>query len=191
MAKPPPISKECTKVYIVSWYNDIVETDQSKRPIQGLFSIGVISMAVHPCPRCKRLLPVGVAYCEACRPMAEAQAVEAMERKRAYKQRQYNAKYNRRRDPKYLTFYRSKDWRTMSRAKLQSAGYKCQAGLEGCSRIAVEVHHVKPIQTAEGWPLRLEWSNLEALCINCHNKRHDRGKQRRDSSVIDMRYLDL
>jgi hypothetical protein len=33
--------------------------------------------------------------------------------------------YNRRRDPKYLTFYRSKDWKAQSRAKLQACGYRC------------------------------------------------------------------
>ena len=38
-------------------------------------------MALHPCPRCKRLVPVGVSYCEACRPEAEAQAQEAIERR--------------------------------------------------------------------------------------------------------------
>ena len=147
-------------------------------------------MAVHPCPRCKRLIPVGVAYCEACKPVAEAQAAEAIERRQAYKRKQYNKEYNKRRDPKYLQFYRSKEWRLLSRTKLQDAGYKCQGKLEGCTRLAVEVHHIKPIQTSEGWDLRLEWNNLEALCGNCHNQRHDRWKRMEQPGVIDLRKVE-
>ena len=41
-------------------------------------------MAVHPCPRCKRLIPVGVPYCPDCKPIAEAQSTEAIESGQAY-----------------------------------------------------------------------------------------------------------
>lgn len=147
-------------------------------------------MAVHPCPRCKRLIPVGVQYCEACRPVAEAQAQEAMERKRAYKQAKYNQAYNRRRDPKYLQFYRGKDWRTLSRAYLQSVNYKCEAKLDGCTGLAVEVHHKQAIQTPEGWERRLDWHNLEAVCTSCHNGRHQRFKNKSaESGIIDISAL--
>lgn len=147
-------------------------------------------MALHPCPRCKTLIPVGVQYCEACRPLADAQAQEAMERKRAYKSKQYAKQYNARRDPKYLTFYRSKDWRLLSRTYLQRAGYKCQAKLEGCKGLAVEVHHIKPIQSPEGWDLRLDWDNLEAVCTACHNARHGgRWKKGKSDGVVDMREI--
>lgn len=147
-------------------------------------------MALHPCPRCKTLIQVGVQYCESCRPLADAQAQEAMERKRAYKQRRYAQQYNARRDPKYLAFYRSKDWRLLSRTYLQRAGYKCQAKLEGCKGLAVEVHHIKPIQTPEGWDLRLDWDNLEAVCTSCHNARHGgRWKKQKPDGVIDMREI--
>lgn len=148
-------------------------------------------MAVHPCPRCGRLVPVGVAYCTDCRPVAEAQAAEARERRQAYKRRQYNTAYNKRRDPRYLEFYRSKAWRLTSRAKLQAAGYKCQAGLAGCTRLAVEVHHIKPIQTPEGWDHRLDWDNLEAVCTTCHNGRHpDRFKSKDPTGVLDQRKIE-
>lgn len=147
-------------------------------------------MVLHPCPRCKTLIPVGIQYCEACRPLADAQAQEAMERKRAYKSKQYAKQYNARRDPKYLTFYRSKDWRLLSRTYLQRAGYKCQARLEGCKGLAVEVHHIKPIQTPEGWDLRIDWDNLEAVCTSCHNARHGgRWKKGKSDGVIDMREI--
>lgn len=146
-------------------------------------------MTYKPCPRCKRLIPQGLQYCPDCRPIAEAQAAEAMERKAAYRRAKYNKAYNARRDPKYPAFYRTKEWRTLSRAKLQAASYKCEAKLEGCKGIAVEVHHIKPIQTNEGWDERLEWANLEALCTACHNARHGgRFKNKmRQSDVLDIR----
>lgn len=140
-----------------------------------------------PCPRCKRLIPDGWNYCPDCKPIAEADREAAKARKAEYLQRQYN----RKRDPKYLTFYRSKAWRATSKSKLQSVGYQCEGRLEGCQGIACEVHHIKHIQTPEGWDKRLEWSNLEALCTSCHNGRHPekfKGK-RQDDDVIDLRAI--
>ena len=145
-------------------------------------------MAVHPCPRCKRLIPVGVSYCEACRPVAEALAAEAIERRQAFKRAKYNSTYNKRRDPKYLQFYRSKEWRLLSKSKLQSCGYKCQAKLEGCKGLAVEVHHVKPIKTQEGWEARLEWDNLMGVCVACHNVLDGKNfKRKAEPGVIDLK----
>lgn len=72
-----------------------------------------------------------------------------------------------------------------SKAFLQAARYKCSL----CGGLAVEVHHVKPIQSDAGWVERLEWSNLEALCIGCHNKRHNRGVRKLDPGVIDVRTI--
>lgn len=146
-------------------------------------------MLMKPCPRCKRLIPHGQTYCDACAPIAKAQAAEARERKAEYRKKKYNAKYNSRRDPKYLTFYRSKEWRITSRAYLQAAGYKCEAGLEGCQHIAAEVHHKQAIQTDEGWDRRLEWDNLEALCTSCHNRRHMR-LRKTDDGTIDLRKIE-
>ncbi len=147
-------------------------------------------MAVHPCPRCKSLIPVGVSYCEDCRPVAEAQAAEAIERRQAYKRAKYNRAYNKRRDPKYLTFYRSGPWKITSRTKLQDCGYKCEAGLEGCKKLAVEVHHIKPLKTPDGWEQRLEWSNLMGVCINCHNILDGKTfKRKAEPGVIDLRTL--
>ena len=150
-------------------------------------------MAVHPCPRCKqKMVPVGVTYCEDCKPIAEAQAQEAIERRQAYKRIQYNKNYNRQRDPKYLRFYRSKDWKTMSRTKLQDCGYKCEAKLEGCKRIAVEVHHIEPLKTPEGWDKRLDWDNLMGVCIACHNVLDGKTfKRKAQPGVIDLKTLKL
>jgi len=147
-------------------------------------------MAVHPCPRCKRLIPVGVSYCDSCKPIAEAQAQEATEKRRAYKQAQYNRQYNQRRDPKYGRFYNSGDWRLLSKTKLQDCGYKCEAKLEGCTRLAVEVHHIQPIKTPEGWERRLDWSNLMGVCIGCHNILDGKTfKRKEEPGVIDMKKI--
>ena len=150
-------------------------------------------MALHPCPRCKALIPVGVSYCDTCKPIADAQAKEAMERRRAYKRAQYNKAYNKRRsleDPKYRTFRNSKEWRVLSRAKLQDCGYKCEARLEGCTRLAVEVHHIKPIKTPEGWEARLEWDNLMGVCIGCHNILDGKTfKRKTEPGVIDLKTI--
>ena len=149
-------------------------------------------MAVHPCPRCKSLIPVGVAYCEDCKPAAEAQAAEAIERRQAYKRAKYNKAYNSRRDPKYGTFYRSKEWRLLSKTKLQACGYRCEAKLDGCTRLAVEVHHVKPIKTDDGWDKRLDWDNLMGVCICCHNILDGKTfKRKSEPGVIDLKTLKL
>lgn len=89
-----------------------------------------------------------------------------------------------------MEFYRSKAWRNTSRAKLQAAGYKCRAGLSGCNGIACEVHHIKPIQTEEGWDLRLDWDNLEPLCTSCHNGRHpEKFRRKEDPNILDVRKI--
>lgn len=147
-------------------------------------------MLLKACPRCKKLIPQGLPYCEACAPIAEAERQAKQERRADYLNKKYNTIYNRRRDPKYQTFYRSKAWRMTSKAKLAAAGYKCEAKLEGCTRLAVEVHHIKPIRTDEGWKLRLDWENLEAVCSACHNGRHpEKGKRKKDPGVLDMREI--
>lgn len=145
-----------------------------------------------PCPKCKRLIPCGWSYCPDCKPIAEAEREAAREHNAECLRKRYNKRYNSRRDPKYMTFYRSKAWRAQSKAVLQAAGYQCQGRLPGCQSIACEVHHKKPIQTPEGWDLRLEWSNLEALCTACHNGRHPEKFKRKqgDDTIIDLRTLE-
>lgn len=123
-------------------------------------------MLVKPCARCGKLIPYGKPYCPPCRDEVEEQrTIDALKRKRAS-----DRAYNRRRDPRYARFYASADWKRLSRAKMAEADYKC----EGCGLVAVEVHHIVPIQTPEGWDLRLAWENLEAVCVKCHNARHGR-----------------
>ena len=143
-----------------------------------------------PCPRCKKLIPSGWTYCPECKPIADAEREAAREHNAECLRKKYNKRYNARRDPKYMAFYRSKPWRLTSKAKLQAASYQCEARLQGCQGVACEVHHILPIQTPEGWEKRLEWSNLEALCTSCHNGRHpEKWKRPQDDGVIDLRVL--
>ena len=137
------------------------------------------------CPRCKKFISQGLSYCAECAPIVEAQRAAYRARNTALN----NRAYNRRRDPKYIAFYKSNNWRVTSRAKLTEAAYKCEAALPGCTGLAVEVHHIKPIQTEIGWAERLEWDNLEAVCVSCHNARHERGKRKTPDGVIDMRVV--
>lgn len=144
-------------------------------------------MVLKPCPKCKKFIQSGLPYCEDCRPVVEAQRAEYRQHNAAIRQRQYN----RRRDPKCLAFYRSKDWKLTSRAKLESCRYKCEARLDsGCGIVAVEVHHIKPIKTAEGWDLRLTWDNLMGVCVHCHNILDGKNFGRpTDDGVVDIRKI--
>lgn len=128
-------------------------------------------MLLKNCNRCGNLIPYGSAYCSVCTPIVEAEREAKLQE---YK-RENNKRYNKTRDPKYVRFYNSVDWRTLSLKYTQDKGYRC----EQCNKIANHVHHIKPIQTPEGWELRLDYNNLELLCTRCHNERHDRFKRRK------------
>ena len=143
-------------------------------------------MIMKLCPRCKQLMPYGQSYCKDCAPKVQKE-LEAIKERNLKKKMQM---YNSRRDPKYLVFYRSADWKKQSRAKLESVQYRCEARLEHCQHYATEVHHIKPIQTQEGWDKRLDWNNLEAVCTSCHNGRHsEKAKRWNDDGVIDLRNI--
>lgn len=147
-------------------------------------------MVLKSCPRCGKLIPCGVAYCASCAPLAAA----ALEEKRARLAKSYNARYNKKRnsdDPKYRKFRNSKEWKKLSRAKLASCNYLCEAKLPGCKRIACEVHHVEPIRTPQGWQNRFEWDGLRGVCVSCHNILDNKGFRRRDDGdVIDLREVE-
>ena len=133
-------------------------------------------MTLKPCPRCKKLIPCGKDYCDTCKPIAQAEYEKNREAALAKRKDQ-----NRRPPTRYTAFYRSKVWKQTSKAKLSSCGWKCEAQIDaGCTGTATEVHHIKPIQTPEGWSLRLDWDNLEAVCVHCHNIRHNRYRKRQD-----------
>lgn len=147
-------------------------------------------MILKACPRCKKMIPQGLAYCAECLPKAEADRQEAIDHRRELRRKKYNKAYNAQRDQVVTSFYRSKAWKAMSRSKLQDAKYKCEAKLEGCKGLACEVHHKIPIKTPEGWEHRFDWDGLQAVCTVCHNILDGKTfKRRSDPNVIDLRDL--
>lgn len=67
-------------------------------------------------------------------------------------------------------FYQSKAWRKVRRAYMESQHYIC----ERCGAPAVICHHKKHItpKNITNPEITLNFDNLEALCMDCHNKEH-------------------
>ena len=114
------------------------------------------------CRKCKKTIVHPQIYCKDCMEKVIKQTEE-------YKSIR-NSKYNKSRDPKYKSFYNSTAWKLLKEKKRADEQYRC----ERCHKLATEVHHIKWLSTQEGWERRLDYTNLESLCIVCHNYRHDR-----------------
>lgn len=127
-------------------------------------------MLLKDCARCGALIEYGATYCAVCEPIVKAEREARLQESR----RQADRRYNQRRDPKYVRFYNSSEWRILSRKRLQDDGYKCVK----CGAIASEVDHIEPIQLPGGWDRRLDYDNLQSLCIDCHNEKHNRFKKK-------------
>ena len=123
-------------------------------------------MLLKPCGRCGNLIPYGSPYCSTCLPIVESEREARIQETK----RKNNREYNKTRDPKYVRFYNSGDWRTLSAKRLQDDGYRCA----WCGKIANEVDHIIAIKTPEGWERRLDYDNTRSLCHDCHDKRHNR-----------------
>lgn len=67
-------------------------------------------------------------------------------------------------------FYRSKTWRRTREAYVKSQNGLC----ERCKQAGDIVHHKKYItpRNIGNALVTLDWSNLELLCQDCHNKEH-------------------
>ena len=123
-------------------------------------------MLLKQCARCKKLIPYGKTYCDECQRTVDSQPKRGRARPKG-------------RDTR---FYSSKEWKTLSAKKLQDTRYKC----ERCGKIATEVHHIKPIQTKEGWGRRLDYDNCMSVCVRCHNHYHGRFKQKKKPNINDL-----
>lgn len=80
-------------------------------------------------------------------------------------------------------FYCSRAWRDTQAAYMASQHYVC----ERCGGPAYIVHHRTYISPQNiGDPsITLDWSNLEALCIDCHNTEHMCGSAVADGLRFD------
>lgn len=78
-------------------------------------------------------------------------------------------------------FYNSQAWRDTREAYLINVDYECErCSTEEVPVLAVIVHHQKYLtqENINDPRITLAWSNLEALCQDCHNKEHIRKKRR-------------
>lgn len=129
-------------------------------------------MLTKVCKKCGKFIPYPLVYCNDCQSAINEQREKRKEE--ANKKAQKN--YNKKRNPKYIRFYNSSQWRMLSMKYTQDNQYRC----EECGAIATEVHHIVPIQTNEGWERRLDYNNLECLCVRCHNKKHGKFIKKKD-----------
>lgn len=67
-------------------------------------------------------------------------------------------------------FYNSKEWIKCRNAFMQSKNYVCEV----CNGVAVICHHKEPItpENIHDVNITLNWSNLMAVCHECHQKLH-------------------
>lgn len=123
------------------------------------------------CRRCNKTVVYPSTYCASCLELVTENRKQA----RAEITKKANRRYNSKRDPKYIKFYGSSQWKLLSAKYMSDHDYKC----EDCHGIATEVHHVIPIQTDKGWELRLTYDNLRNQCIDCHNSKHNRFQRKK------------
>lgn len=89
-----------------------------------------------------------------------------------YSDKQYNkhVRYNMDNE-KYSKFYQSTAWQRVRRLKLQQQPM-CEVCLQqGLYTMADMVHHKTELRTPIiGWEKRLDMSNLQSICYECHNR---------------------
>ncbi len=80
--------------------------------------------------------------------------------------------YNRyKRDGKANAFYQSREWKHIRKLALERDNFLCQMCLRDGNLVkGVIVHHLEEIK--DNWNRRLDLSNLEVVCRNCHNRIH-------------------
>ena len=114
----------------------------------------VIAMLKKYCTKCGKLMIYnGRNLCDEC--------LSKVNESRKDNDRIYNKKIRNKKSDK---FYHSKEWKVLSKIVLAKADYKCAL----CGGLAVEVHHIKSVNT--DWNERFNLNNLMSLCTSCHNK---------------------
>lgn len=106
----------------------------------------------------------GASLCSECEAKRRAERGRTRDHAREYARRLESD------DPKLKAFYKSGQWRSLSRQYAVDKHHLC----ERCGRIGTDVHHVEPLSTPQGWARRLDRSNLRLLCVRCHNMEHGR-----------------
>ena len=82
----------------------------------------------------------------------------------------YMIRYSK--DTNYKKLIQSKRWQAVRNAYI-----KAHPTCECCGKLATEVHHIVPLNKFRNDPLKMEMmafdeENLQALCRECHRKKH-------------------
>lgn len=80
-------------------------------------------------------------------------------------------------DERYLQFYNSKRWRTLSKLYRINNPICENCFKNGIVRKADVVDHI--VEVKDCWDKRLDETNLQSLCHTCHNAKTQREKKRR------------
>lgn len=115
--------------------------------------------------RCNTLVDKGknFGYCDEHRSFGEHKIKE--EKKLRY------SDYDKRRDPRTVSFYHGTKWKNLREHILVRDNYLCQDCLSRERLVAAEeVHHI--IEVKEDWDKRYGEDNLVSLCKSCHRRRH-------------------
>ena len=113
----------------------------------------------------KTLIPYNQTYCD---------KHKVVSTKQMYQDRQYK-------DEKYLRFYHSKAWRTLSRQYRLNNPVCEQCLKQGIVRKVNVVDHI--VELKDDFSRRLDERNLQSLCHACHNKKTAEEKNRRKTPV--------
>lgn len=113
---------------------------------------------LRPCarPGCPRLVRPPDRYCREHVAWAKQRAAAA--------QRHYD---EHERDPRIVEFYHSPAWQALRLRAMERDAYLCQRCLrERRITRADTVHHIVPVE--QDWSRRLDLSNVESVCRDCH-----------------------
>lgn len=83
----------------------------------------------------------------------------------------YHRRHYGQHEGKYQQFYKTTAWRKLSHITLERQPVCVSCLRRGIVKKGDLVDHIQPIRTKEGWQRRLDPSNLQVLCIACHNEK--------------------
>lgn len=76
-------------------------------------------------------------------------------------------------EDKLVKFYQWCEWRKLRQKALERDNFECQqCKAKGKYKAAQNVHHLKEVKDYPELAMALD--NLECVCIQCHNKIHDK-----------------
>lgn len=116
---------------------------------------------------CRQLVPYDVRYCDKHQHTTNAET---------YHKRMYGEHEGR-----YQHFYKSSQWRKLSRRFLENNPICVQCYQEGVIRKADVVDHV--VELRDDWSRRLDESNLQPLCYRHHNIKSRKVREQREKKA--------